>query len=148
MTSMIKSSALQDICCRLVQQKDSHIAAGVVDLDTAIALATYHEVDYFNDAYVETVMEACVNMFRGPVMEEIDELVSAQRDMPFSRNMKELYFRTPHTHHFLCCPEKTSCVLILVTSIHGERDTAWQMAHDALIKIAPHCPPPLASQEI
>jgi len=140
--------ALQAICSRLVKQDNAHIAAGIVDLDTAMVLAAYHEVEYFSDAYVETVMEASVNMFRGPVMEEIDELVSAQRNLPFSRNMEEVYFRTPHTHHFLCIPENTCCLLILVTSIHAGREMGWQLAHKALPEIAPHCPPPLTDREL
>jgi len=140
--------ALQDICCQLVKQEATHIAAGVVDLDTAMVLAAYHEVDYFNDAFVETVMEASVHMFRGPVMEEIDELVSAQRNLPFSRHIEEMYFRTPHTHHFLCIPENTSCLLILVTSIHAKRDTAWQTAHKIMPELAPLCPSPLTDREL
>ncbi|MDQ6987759.1 MAG: hypothetical protein Q9M25_08150 [Mariprofundaceae bacterium] len=134
------NSSLQDICRQLVQNHDAPIAAGVIDLDTATVLAAFHEVAYFTEAYVETLMEASANMFRGPVIEEIDELISAQKNRPFARHMQEVYFRTPHTHHFLCLIPETPAALILVSSIHAPRDTAWQLAQATLAKLRPHCP--------
>ncbi len=134
------NSRLQDICRQLVQNHQAHIAAGVINLDTATMLAAFHEVAYFTEAYVETVMEASANMFRGPVIEEIDELVSAQQNRAFSRHMQEVYFRTPHTHHFLCLIPETPAALILVSSIQAPRDTAWQLAHAILAELRPHCP--------
>jgi len=131
---------LQKICHGLVHKQAGHIAAGIIDLDTGAMLAAYHEVTYFTDAYVETVMAATATMFRGPVISRIDELVSAQQDKPFGRHLEEIYFRTPGTHHFLCTVPGTPAALIFVTAISIARDKGWKIATDTLSLIAPHCP--------
>ncbi|MDX8392652.1 MAG: hypothetical protein R8K53_08835 [Mariprofundaceae bacterium] len=138
-----RNAPLHHICQKLVQGDAMYIAAGVIELDTTTILAAYHEVDFFTDAYVETVMEATANMLRGPLVEEVDELISAQKNQPFTRHLQEVYFRTPHTHHFICTVPETSSALILVAAVQAERNIVWQVANTTLASIAPHCPPPI-----
>jgi len=134
---------LQAICRTLLKQNPGHIAVGLIDLDTATILIAIHDVEYFSEPYVETVMAATARMFRGPTIARIDELISLQQNRAFERHIEEIYFRTPRTHHFLCPVPETSCALILVTGIDCDRDTAWKLTRETLPIVVPLCPPPV-----
>jgi len=136
-------NSLWKICHDLVHEQPGHIAAGILDLDTGMTLAAYHEVDYFTDAYVEMLMDASAKMFRGPVISRIDDLISAQQGRPFERHLEEIYFRTSRTHHFLCTIPETPAALIFVAAINMDRTLSWKTATDTLPRIAPHCPEPI-----
>lgn len=131
---------LQKICVDLVHEQPEHLATGILDMDTGMTLAAYHEVKYFSDVYVEMLMDASVKMFRGPMISRIDDLISAQHGKPFERHLEEMYFRTPGTRHFLHTVPKTHSVLIFVTAIRMSREKGWRTATAALPRIAPHCP--------
>jgi len=130
-------------CRGLLDSDPGNIAVGIINLDTRTILTACHDVAYFSEAYVETVMAATVEMFRGQIIERIDDLISVQQSRSFERHIQEVYFRTPRTHHFLNPIPETSCALILVTGIHADRDAAWETAKTCLPGLAPHCPRPV-----
>jgi len=135
---------IQTICRTLLKQDPGHMAVGLVDMDTATILIAMHDVEYFSEPYIETLMAAAARMFRGPTIARIDELISLQQNKAFERHIEEIYFRTRRTHHFLCPAPETSCALILVTGIDCDRDIAWKLARETLPKIAPLCPAPVS----
>ena len=134
---------LTEICRRLVTSDTHHLAAGVMNLDTETTLAVYYENDYFTPPYVETLMAASAQMFRGPATHEVDELMSALRNQPFVHHIREITFQTPKTCHFLCIAPDTSCVLILVAANDADFGETRTRVHASLADIAAHCPPPI-----
>jgi len=119
-----KDQPLYTQCRGLLDSDSGNIAVGIINLDTRTILTACHYVAYFSEAYLETVMAATVEMFRGQMIQRIDDLISVQQGRSFERHIEEIYFRTPRTHHFLKPIPETSCALILVTGIHANRDTA------------------------
>ncbi len=131
--------SLESICRAIVTQHH-YIAAGVVDLETSNKLASYHKVGYFTDAYIEMVSIAAAQMFYSPTITKIEELIAAQRNQPFQRHIEEIYFRTAGTHHFICKVPGKAVVLVVVTPIHADRDSGWDVTKAQLEHIAPYCP--------
>ncbi|MDQ6965707.1 MAG: hypothetical protein Q9M23_02150, partial [Mariprofundaceae bacterium] len=82
---------LQAICRTLLRRNPGHIAVGLIDLDTTAILIAMHEVEYFSEPYIETVMAATARMFRGPTIARIDELISLQQSRAFERHIEEIY---------------------------------------------------------
>jgi len=126
---------------RLVIDTDGGLAAAVVDLDSALLLAAYHNVPYFTQSYIDAVGVAAVDMFRGKTITAVETMMAAQRGEELQYHVKEIQMTTDGTYHFMAViPDKPNYLLIFVTRTTTNLGVGWMATRDALKEMAPLCP--------
>lgn len=119
------------------------VATALIDLDTFEALGIWHSVGYFSEAYINMVALSAAELFRGPRIIKVEELLAAQRNVPFQYHIDEYYFHTKGTHHFMMIVPGTAMLAVLITPTCNDREFDRQLLIDYLPVIKPHCPAPL-----
>jgi len=134
---------LEALAKELASKANQTIATALIDLDTFEPLGIWHSVGYFSDAYINMVAISAAELFRGPRIIRVEELISAQRDLPFQYHIDEYYFHTKGTHHYLMIVPETAILAVLIIPAFNDRETGRNVLLDFLPTIKPHCPKPL-----
>ncbi|MDX8386909.1 MAG: hypothetical protein R8M46_00040 [Ghiorsea sp.] len=134
---------MEDLAQKLASKANKTIATALIDLDTFEPQGIWHSVGYFSDAYINMVALSAAELFRGPRIIKVEELISAQRDMPFQYHIDEYYFHTKGTHHYLMIVPETAILAVLITPTFNDRETDRNILLDFLPIIKPRCPKPL-----
>jgi len=124
------------------------IATAMIDLDTFEVMGTWHSVGGFSDAYINMVALSAAELFRGPRVIKIEELLAAQRSHPFQYHIDEYYFHTKGTHHFMMVVPETAMLAVLITPTQNDRENDRQLLLDYLSMIKPHCLAPLPVDDL
>jgi len=134
-------SSLNDELKKLVDDVDGALAAGVVDLNTGLALGMYHTIPYFTQSYVDAVAAAAVDFFRGKTTTAVEKMLAAQRGEEPSYHIKEIQMTTDSTYHFMAIvPDKPNALLIMVTKKSTNLGMGWTAVRQAMERIKPLCP--------
>ena len=94
-------------------------------------------------AYINMVALSAAELFRGPRIIKVEELLAAQRNQPFQYHIDEYYFHTKGTHHFMMIVPETTMLAVLITPTQNNRENDRQFLLDFLPTIRPHCLAPL-----
>jgi len=131
------------LASELAAKAERTIAVAMINLDTFEAMGIWHSVGYFTEAYINMVALAAAELFRGPRIIKVEELISAQRNHQFRYHIDEYYFHTSGTHHFMMLVPETSMMVVFITPAANDRETDRNTLIDFLPSLQPHCPDPL-----
>ena len=134
---------MEKLAEELASKAHKTIAVAFIDLDTFEPLAIWHNVGYFSDAYINMVALSAAELFRGPRTIRVEELIAAQRDVPFQYHIDEYYFHTKGTHHYLMIVPKTAVLAVLITPTCNDREHDRDILVNFLPVLQPHCPEPI-----
>jgi len=131
----------QQVLERLVSETEGGLAAAVVDLESALLVAAYHNVPYFTQSYIDAVGVAAVDMFRGKTITAVETMMAAQRGEELQYHVKEIQMTTDGTFHFMMVvPDKPTYLLILVTRTTTSLGAGWLATRDAVKEVTAFCP--------
>jgi len=132
---------VNDICKKIVSEVPNSLGCAVVDLDTGLLLGVSHNVPYFTQSYLDAVAAAAVDMFRGRTVTTVEELLSKQRGTEIQHLVKEVQMSTENTYHFMSIvPNKTSALLVLITSTKANLGSGWSALRSNLSNVAAAIP--------
>jgi len=129
---------LDDVMESVVQEVDGALGCAVADLRTGALLGVAHHVPYFTEEYLKAVAAAAVEMFRGPTVRHVEDLISAKRGLPSERLIEEMQMTTRHTIHFMMVlPNHPEAVVVLITSRDTSLGMGWSATRRSILQIEP-----------
>ncbi len=131
-------SSLDDVMRSVVEEVDGALGCAVADMRTGGLLGVYHTVPYFTHEYLSAVAAAAVEMFRGPTVRHVEDLISSYRGVPSERLIDEMQMTTRHTIHFmLVMPNNPDAVVVLITNRDTSLGMGWAATRRSVLEIEP-----------
>lgn len=122
----------------VLYEVDGALGCAVADLGSGALLGVAHCVPYFTQEYLEAVARAAAEMFRGPTVRHVEDLISANRGRPSERLIEEVQMCTRHTIHFMMVlPGHPDAVVVLITKRATSLGIGWSATRASVLKIAP-----------
>jgi hypothetical protein len=122
----------------VIQGVDGALGCAVCDLRTGDLLGVAHHVSYFTQEYLEAVAAAAVEMFRGPTVRRVEDLISARRGRESERLMEEVQMTTRHTIHFMAVlPNHQEALVVLITNRETSLGMGWSATRRSVLQIEP-----------
>lgn len=132
---------IDDTCRDVVGRVDGAVACGVVDLDTGMLLGIHNAAQY-TQTLNEIVAAATVDLFRGPNVGRVEQLVRAHRGVPENDEhyFQEVHITSDHNFHFAKTIKGGKAVLMLVTRKTTNIGMGWAQVKAAIPSIEPLVP--------
>lgn len=132
---------IDDACRDVVTKVDGAVAAGVVDLDTGMLLGVYNAAQY-TQTLNEIVAAACMDMFRGPNISRIEQMVRSHRGIPENGEhyFQEIHVTSDNNFHFAKTLKKGRAVIMLVTRKTTNIGMGWAQLKSVVPTIEPLVP--------
>ena len=97
-----------------------------------------HNVDYFNQTYLDAVAAAAVQMFRGETVTHVEELISERRGVPPEHMIEEVQMSTVRTYHFMMVlPNHHEAALVLITDRRANVGISWSALRRTVLDVEP-----------
>jgi hypothetical protein len=129
---------IEEACRQVVERVEGAVACGVVDLENGILLGI-HNASNYPQTLNEVVAAATMDLFRGPNVARIEQMVRAHRGVPETgdRYFQEIQITSRHNFHFA----KTLCgaraVIMLVTRKTTNIGMGWAQLKSAIPVVEP-----------
>ncbi len=138
---VVTMGKMDDSCKKVVDQVDGGVACGVVDLDTGMVLGVHNNAGY-SQTLNEIVGAAAMDMFRGPNVSRVEQLVRAHRGVPESGEhyFEEIHVSSRHNFHFMKTIKGGKAVIVLVTRKTTSIGMGWASMKAAVPEIEPQVP--------
>ena len=132
---------IDDACAQVVDKVDGAAACGVVDLDTGMLLGIHNKSSY-TQTLNEVVAAAAVDLFRGPNVSRIEQMVRKHRGMEENgaHYFQEIHVSSEHNYHFMKAIKGAKAVIVLVTKKTTNVGMGWAMLKSVIGDIEPHVP--------
>ncbi len=132
---------IDDACRDVVNKVDGAVACGVVDLDTGMLLGIHNAAQY-TQTLNEVVAAATMDMFRGPNIGRIEQMVRAHRGVPENADhyFQEVHITSEHNYHFAKTIRAGRAVMMLVTRKTTNIGMGWAQLKAAIPSVEPHVP--------
>jgi len=122
----------------IVEEVDGALGCAVADMRDGGLLGVHHKVRYFTTQYLEAVAAAAVEMFRGPTVRRVEDLISSYRGVESERLIEEMQMTTRHTFHFMMVlPNYPDAVIVLITTRDTSLGMGWAAVRRAPLEIEP-----------
>ena len=122
----------------IVDEVDGALGCAVADMRDGSLLGVHHTVRYFTSEYLEAVAAAAVEMFRGPTVRRVEDLISSYRGVDSERLIEEMQMTTRHTFHFMMVlPNYPDAVIVLITTRDTSLGMGWAAVRRAPLDIEP-----------
>lgn len=124
---------MDDACRDVVSKVDGAVACGVVDLETGMLLGI-HNVAQYTQTLNEIVAAATMDMFRGPNIGRVEQLIRAHRGQPENGEhyFQEIHVTSNHNYHFAKTLKGGRAVIMLVTKKTTNIGMGWAMLKSVL----------------
>lgn len=124
---------IDEACRAVVAKTDGALAAGVVDLDSGILLGIHNAAAY-TPALNELVAAATMDMFRGPNLGRVEQMVRMHKGLPENGEhyFQEVHITSAHNFHLAKTLRGGSAVLMLVTKRTANLGMAWAQLKAAI----------------
>lgn len=133
-------SDLKHTCTALLHDVEQALGVTVIDLQSGRLLGVAHNTPYFTPSYVEAVVAASVEMFRGPAVRNVENTLTAQRQTPERHHLEEVEMATDFTYHFMSVvPGRRDVLVVLITTRRVNLGLGWNSLREALPQIAAAC---------
>ncbi len=134
-------SKIDDTCREVVENVDGAIACGVIDLDTGMLLGIYNSASY-TQTLNEVVAAATMDMFRGPNVGRVEQMVRAHRGTPEdgAHYFDEIHITSRHNFHFAKTLKGGKAVMMLVTKKTTNIGMGWAQVKASIPKLEPLVP--------
>jgi DNA-binding response OmpR family regulator len=132
---------IDDACKEVVESVDGAVAAGVVDLDTGMLLGIYNASQY-TSTLNEVVAAATMDLFRGPNVGRIEQMVRAHRGIPEDGGhyFEEVHVTSRNNFHFAKTLKGGRAVMMLVTKKTTNIGMGWAQLKSKLPMVEPLVP--------
>ena len=132
---------IDDACKDVVNKVDGAVACGVVDLDTGMLLGIYNASN-FSQALDEIVAAATMDLFRGPGVGRIEQMVREHRNVPETGEhyFQEVQLTSERNFHFAKTLRGGRAVIMLVTRKTTNVGLGWAMLKSVLPSVEPLVP--------
>lgn len=132
---------IDDACRDVVGKVDGAVAAGVVDLDTGMLLGVHNAAQY-TQTLNEIVAAACMDLFRGPNISRIEQMVRQHRGVPENGEhyFQEIHVTSTNNYHFAKTVKNGRAVIMLVTRKTTNIGMGWAQLKAVIPTIEPLVP--------
>jgi len=132
---------IDDACKEVVNKTDGAVACGVVDLDSGMLLGIYNSASY-TQTLNEIVAAGAMDLFRGPNVGRIEQMVRAHRGMAENGEhyFQEIHITSEHNFHFAKTLKKGKAVIMLVTKKTTNIGMGWAQLKAAIPGVEPLVP--------
>lgn len=132
---------IDDACRNVVEKVDGAVACGVVDLDTGMLLGIHNAAQY-TQTLNEIVAAASMDLFRGPNVGRIEQLVRAHRGVPEDGKhyFQEIHITSEHNFHFAKAIKDGKAVIMLVTKKTTNIGMGWAQLKSVIGVVEPLVP--------
>jgi hypothetical protein len=132
---------IDDACRDVVAKVDGALACGVVDLDTGMLLGIHNAAQY-TQTLNEIVAAATMDLFRGPNVGRIEQMVRVQRGVPENgaHYFQEIHISSEHNYHFAKTIRQGKAVIMLVTKKSTNIGMGWAMLKSVIPNVEPLVP--------
>jgi hypothetical protein len=132
---------IDDSCREVVNKVDGAVACGVVDLDTGMLLGIHNSAQY-TQTLNEIVAAATMDLFRGPNVGRVEQMVRAHRGVPENGEhyFQEVHITSAHNYHFAKTIKGGKAVIMLVTKKTTNIGMGWAMLKSVISTVEPHVP--------
>jgi hypothetical protein len=119
---------MDDACRTVVNKVDGAVACGVVDLETGMLLGIHNSSQY-TQSLNEIVAAACMDLFRGPNVGRVEQLVRTHRGLPENGEhyFQEIHITSLNNFHFAKTVKGGKAVVMLVTKKTTNIGMGWAM---------------------
>ena len=133
-------TGLDKICSDLLKEVAAVRGVVVVNLKTRHLMAAAYNTAHFDQNYLDTLVEATVDMFQGETVKNANAQLSAQRGEKVDNIIQELQVATGDTCYFMAViPEKPENVLVLVTGKKTNLGVGWAAVQKTLPRVTAYC---------
>lgn len=132
---------IDDACKEVVGRVDGAVACGVIDLDTGMLLGIFNAAQY-TQALNEVVAAACMDLFRGPNIARVEQMVRAHRGVPENgeRYFQEVHITSTNNYHFAKVINNGNAVVMLVTKKTTNIGMGWAQLKSIIPIVEPLVP--------
>jgi hypothetical protein len=132
---------IDDACKDVVAKVEGAVACGVVDLDTGMLLGIHNAAQY-TQTLNEIVAAATMDLFRGPNVGRVEQMVRAQRGVPENgaHYFQEIHISSEHNYHFAKTIKQGKAVIMLVTKKSTNIGMGWAMLKSVIPAVEPLVP--------
>ena len=132
---------MDDACKKVVEGVDGAVACGVVDLDTGMLLGIHNSSQY-TQTLNEVVAAATMDVFRGPNVSKIEQMVRSHRGVPEDGGhyFDEIHITSAHNFHFAKSIKAGKAVVMLVTKKTTNVGMGWANLKRAVPELEPLVP--------
>ncbi len=132
---------IDDACKDVVTKVEGAVACGVVDLDTGMLLGIYN-TSHFTQALNEIVALATMDLFRGPNVGRIEQMVRQHRNVgeDGAHYFQEVQLTSERNLHFAKTLRGGRAVVMLVTRKTTNAGMGWAMLKSVIPAIEPLVP--------
>jgi len=132
---------IDDACRDVVDSVDGAVACGVVDLDTGMLLGIHNAAGY-TQTLNEIVAAATMDLFRGPNVGRVEQLVRAHRGLPDDGEhyFEEVQITSQHNLHFAKTLKGGKVVIMLVTKKTTNLGLGWAQLKTVIPAVEPLVP--------
>ncbi len=132
---------IDDACQEVVGKVDGAVACGVVDLDTGMLLGIFNAAQY-TQTLNEVVAAATMDLFRGPNIARVEQMVRAHRGIPENgeRYFQEVHITSNNNYHFAKVIKGDKAVLMLVTKKTTNIGMGWAQLKSIIPTLEPLVP--------
>ena len=110
----------------------------MADLRDGGLIGVAQHVPYFTPEYIEAIATASVQMFRGPTVHHVEDLITASRGDPSERLVEEMQMTTRNTIHFMMVmPNHPEALVVLITTRGTSLGMGWAATRRSVIDIEP-----------
>ena len=113
----------------------------MVDLDTGMLLGIFNTAQY-TQALNEVVAAASMDLFRGPNIARVEQMVRAHRGVPENGEhyFQEVHITSTNNYHFAKVINDGNAVVMLVTKKTTNIGTGWAQVKSVIPAIEPLVP--------
>lgn len=124
---------IDDACRDVVNKVEGAVACGVVDLDTGMLLGIHNSAQY-TQTLNEVVAAASMDLFRGPNVGRVEQMVRAHRGLPENGEhyFQEIHISSANNFHFAKTLNGGKAVMMLVTKKRTSIGLGWAELRAAL----------------
>lgn len=132
---------MDEACKNVVTNVDGAVACGVVDLETGMLLGI-HNASQYTQTLNEVVAAATMDMFRGPNINRIQQMVRVHRGIPENGEnyFDEVHITSRNNFHFAKTLKGGRAVIMLVTRKNTNIGMGWAQLRAALPTVEPLVP--------
>ncbi|HEY0840143.1 MAG TPA: hypothetical protein VGD74_08155 [Vulgatibacter sp.] len=132
---------MDDACKNIVNNVDGAVACGVVDLETGMLLGI-HNASQYTQTLNEVVAAATMDMFRGPNINRIQQMVRVHRGIPENGEnyFDEVHIVSRNNFHFAKTLKAGRAVIMLVTRKTTNIGMGWAQLRAAIPTVEPLVP--------
>lgn len=132
---------IDEACKDVVTKVEGAIACGVVDLDTGMLLGIHNSAQY-TQTLNEIVAGATMDLFRGPNVGRIEQMVRAHRGAPENGEhyFQEVHVTSAHNFHFMKTLRGGKAVIVLITKKTTNIGMGWAQLKAIIPAVEPLVP--------